>query len=114
MCCCKNRAGGTRLNSPTTRTSTILFDEPANALSAITLDLATRLIRAEQTPEWQSAFSQSGLGSCYARAAIISERIYELAAPIPDGTPSPDRNSLLHEVAVAVTSVREEVGAGCL
>ena len=62
-------------------------------------------------PEWQSAFNQSGRGSSYARASIIGERIYDRAAPIPDLTPSPDRNAFLHEVASMVESVCEEVGA---
>lgn len=88
-----------------------VFDGLANALSAKTLDLATRRVRAERMPEWQSAFNQSGRGSSYARASIIGERIYERAAPIPDVTPSPDRNSFLHEVAAVVESVCAEVGA---
>lgn len=88
-----------------------VFDGLANALSAKTLDLATRRVRAERMPEWQSAFNQSGRGSSFARASIIGERIYERAAPIPDVTPSPDRNSFLHEVAAVVESVCEEVGA---
>lgn len=33
------------------------------------------------------------------------------AAPIPDMTPSPDRNSFLHEVAALVESGCQEVGA---
>ena len=66
-----------------------VFDGLANALSAKTLDLATRRVRAERMPEWQSAFNQSGRGSSYARASIFGERIYERAAPIPDVTPSP-------------------------
>jgi hypothetical protein len=88
-----------------------VFDGLANALSAKTLDLATRRVRAERMPEWQSAFNQSGRGSSYARASIIGERIYERAAPIPDVTPSPDRNSFLHEVAAVVEGVCQEVGA---
>lgn len=88
-----------------------VFDGLANALSAKTLDLATRRVRAERMPEWQSAFNQSGRGSSYARASIIGERIYERAAPIPDVTPSPDRNSFLHEVAAVVESVCDELGA---
>ena len=88
-----------------------VFDGLANALSTKTLDLATRRVRAERMPEWQSAFNQSGRGSSYARASIIGERIYERAAPIPDVTPSPDRNSFLHEVAAVVESVCQEVGA---
>jgi energy-coupling factor transporter ATP-binding protein EcfA2 len=88
-----------------------VFDGLANALSAKTLDLATRRVRAERMLEWQSAFNQSGRGSSYERASIIGKRIYERAAPIPDVTPSPDRNSFLHEVAEVVKSVCEEVGA---
>lgn len=88
-----------------------VFDGLANALSVKTLDLATRRVRAERMLEWQSAFNQSGRGSSYARASIIGERIYERAAPIPDATPSPDRNSFLHEVAAVVESVCQEVGA---
>lgn len=88
-----------------------VFDGLANVLSAKMLDLATRRVRAERMTDWQSAFNQSGRGSSYARASIIGERIYERAAPIPDVTPSPDRNSFLHEVAAVVESVCEEVGA---
>jgi hypothetical protein len=88
-----------------------VFDSIANALSVKTLDLATRRVRAERMPEWQSAFNQSGRGSSYARAAIIGEQIYDRAAPVPDVTPSPDRNSFLHEVAAAVDAVCREAGA---
>jgi len=88
-----------------------VFDGLANALSVKTLDLATRRVRAERMPEWQSAFNQSGRGSSYARASIIGERIYDRAVPIPDVTPSPDRNSFLHEVAAVVESVCAEGGA---
>lgn len=88
-----------------------VFDGLANALSVKILDLATRRVRAERMPEWQSAFNQSGRGSSYARASIIGDLIYERAAPIPDVTPSPDRNSFLHEVAAVVESACEEVGA---
>lgn len=88
-----------------------IFDELANALSAKTLDLATRRVRSERMPEWQSAFNQSGRGSSYARASIIGESIYNRAAPIPDVTPSPDRNSLLHEIAAIVEEVCKEMGA---
>ena len=88
-----------------------VFDELANILSAKILDLATRRVRAERMPEWQSAFNQTGRGSSYARASIIGKQIYERAAPIPDVTPSPDRNSFLHEVAAVVENVCEEAGA---
>lgn len=88
-----------------------VFDSLANALSAKTLDLATRRVRAERMPEWQRAFNQSGRGSSFSRAAIIGEQIYDRAAPIPDVTPSPDRNSFLHEVAGLVDLVCSEGGA---
>ena len=88
-----------------------VFDGLASALSAKTLDLATRRVRAERMPDWQSAFNQSGHGSSFARASIIGERIYERAAPVPDVMPSPDRNSFLHEVAAVLESVCDEVGA---
>jgi energy-coupling factor transporter ATP-binding protein EcfA2 len=88
-----------------------VFDGLAKALSIKILGLATRRVRADRMPEWQSAFNQSGRGSSYARAEIIGERIYKRAAPIPDVTPSPDRNSFLHEVAEMVETVCEEVGA---
>lgn len=87
-----------------------VFDGLANALSAKILDLATRRVRAERMPEWQSAFNQSGRASSYTRASIIGE-IYDRAAPIPDVTPSPDRNSFLHEVAAIVEGVCQEMGA---
>ena len=87
------------------------FDGLANALSAKVLDLATRRVRAERLPDWQTAFNQSGRGSSYLRAAIIGNRIYDRAAPIPDETPSPDRNSFLHEVAALVDEACAEVGA---
>ena len=88
-----------------------VFDELANALSVKMVDLATRRLRGERMPEWQSAFNQSGRGSSYVRASIIGEQIYNRAAPIPDVTPSPDRNSFLHEVAAVVESVCLEMGA---
>lgn len=88
-----------------------VFDELANALSGRLLHLATRRVRVERFAEWQSAFNQSGRGSSYTRASIIGERIYDRAAPVPDLTPSPDRNSFLHDVAAVVESVCQEAGA---
>jgi len=88
-----------------------VFDGLANALSAKTLELATRRVRVDRMSQWQIAFNQSGRGSSFVRASIIGEQIYDRAAPIPDVTPSPDRNSFLHEVAAAVESVCEEGGA---
>jgi len=61
--------------------------------------------------EWQTAFNQAGRGSSFARATIIGEQIYDRAAPIPDVTPSLDRNSFLHEFAALVDRVCTEGGA---
>lgn len=88
-----------------------VFDGLASALSVKMLDLATRRVRAERMPEWQSAFNQSGRGSSYVRASIIGERIYDRAAPIPDVTPSLERNAFLHEVAALVESICADEGA---
>lgn len=79
-----------------------VFDGLANALSAKTLDLVARRVRAERMADWQTAFNQSGRGSSFMRATIIGKQIYDRAAPIPDMTPSPDRNAFLHEVAALV------------
>lgn len=82
-----------------------IFDELANSISAKMLDLATRRVRGDRLTEWQTAYNRSGRGSSYERARIIGEQVYDRAAPIPDVTPSPDRNSFLHEVAAAVENV---------
>jgi len=88
-----------------------VFDGLANALSAKTLDLVARRVRVKRMPDWQTAFNQSGRGSSFTRASIIGNQIYDRAAPIPDMTPSPDRNAFLHEVAALVDSVCAEGGA---
>ena len=88
-----------------------VFDELAEALSEKVQDIATRRVRAERMPEWQSAFNQSGRGSSYVRASIIGERIFDRAAPVPDVIPTLDRNAFLHDVAALVESVCEKMGA---
>lgn len=88
-----------------------VFDGLASTLSAKLLTLATRRVRADRMLEWQSAFNVSGRGSSYDRASIISERIFDRAAPIPDVMPSRERNSFLHEVAAALDEVCEAGGA---
>lgn len=88
-----------------------VFDGLANALSAKVLDLATKRVRAERVTEWQDAYNQAGTGSSFARARIIGGQIYDRAAPVPDVTPSPDRNSFLHDVAAIVEAVCADGGA---
>lgn len=91
-----------------------VFDRLANALSAKTLELAARRIRAERLVEWQSAYGQAGRGASYARAQIIGNQIYSRAAPIPDDTPFPDGNAFLHEVVSLVDEACSAAGATLL
>ena len=88
-----------------------VFDELAEALSEKIEEIATRRVRAERMPEWQTAFNQSGRGSSYSRASIIGERILDRAAPVPDVIPTIERNAFLHEVAAQVGSMCEKMGA---
>lgn len=88
-----------------------VFDELAEALSEKIQDIASRRVRAQRMPEWQTAFNQSGRGSSYVRASIIGERIFDRAAPIPDVIATPDRNAFLREVTALVESVCREMGA---
>jgi hypothetical protein len=61
--------------------------------------------------EWQNAYDKQGKGSSYVRADIIGTRILDPAAPIPDLTPSIDRNQFLREVAEEVKQAADECGA---
>lgn len=75
-----------------------IYDEFSSRLTGQLLDLSSRRVWKEKSDEWQEAYNQSGQGSTFVRAKIIAERICDKAAPIPDLTPSPDRNKFLHEV----------------
>ena len=88
-----------------------VFSTLAESMAKRVLDLSSRRVRTERMISWQTAFGESGRGSSYRRANIIGEQIYQPAAPIPDVTPSPDRNAFLHEVAAAVREACDEVGA---
>lgn len=81
-----------------------IFDKLSRSISIKLLELASRRIWVERSEAWQTAYSQSGLGSTFIRAEIIDESIYRKAAPVPDLTPSPDRNKFLHEVLELVES----------
>ena len=87
-----------------------VIDGLANAISREVTELATRRVRVERQPAWRDAYAQSGSGSTFVRARIISSDVYDRAAPIPTVTPSPDQNSFLHEVAAAVEAVADELG----
>ena len=87
------------------------FDRLADVAAKRMLDIATRRVWHERMPEWQSAFAEHGTGSSFRRARTIGERIVETAAPIPDVTPSPDRNQFLHLVVAEVQEATRESGA---
>ncbi|HRN74476.1 hypothetical protein [Ottowia sp.] len=88
-----------------------VFDTIAEELSRRLIELASRRVRTERLAEWRQAFDESGAGSTYRRANLIAERVYDRAAPIPDVTPSPDRNGFLEDVANAIKQSAEAVGA---
>lgn len=87
------------------------YDALAEAVSRRLRDLASRRVWTERIEGWQEAYDKRGSGSTYARARIIGDNIYEPAAPVPDVTPSPDRNEFLHEVVAEIEAAAAEVGA---
>jgi hypothetical protein len=88
-----------------------IFDTFADAIARRLLVLATRRVWKEKGREWQNAYDKQGKGSTYVRADIIGTRILDPAAPIPDLTPSIDRNQFLREVAEEVKQAADECGA---
>ena len=90
------------------------YDNFADSLNRRIRELSTRRIWQERMDEWVRAYSKSGRGSTFVRAEIIDREIYEVAAPVPDITPSLDRNRFLREVVAAVDEAAIEVGAQLL
>jgi hypothetical protein len=88
-----------------------IFDAIAEDLSRRLLDLASRRVKSERLADWRSAYDESGPRSTFRRAKVIAERAYDLAAPVPDVTPSPDRNAFLQDVATVMRESVELVGA---
>ena len=88
-----------------------IFDAIAEDLSRRLLDLATRRVKSERLCDWRSAYDELGPRSTFRRAKLIAERVYDLAAPVPDVTPSPDRNAFLQDVAAVTRESVELVGA---
>jgi hypothetical protein len=88
-----------------------IYDSIAEDLSRRLIDLASRRVRTERQGEWRTAFDEAGTGSTFRRARLIAEGIYERAAPVPDVTPSPDRNAFLEDVASATRTAVESAGA---
>jgi hypothetical protein len=90
----------------------VIFDALADEVSRRLVELASRRVWKQRLTEWQGAYRLKGSGSTFDRAAIIARDIYERAAPVPDVTPSPDRNEFLREVAEAVEKAATELGVG--
>ena len=88
-----------------------IYDAIAEDLSRRLIDLASRKIKAERLTEWRQAFNESGRWSTFRRASLIAQRVYDRAAPIPDITPSPDRNAFMQDVADAIKGSAEKFGA---
>ncbi len=85
-----------------------IFDTFADRVSRGLRVLTTSRIRKERQGEWQDAYYRRGYGSSFERAHIIANEVFGKAAPIPDVTPSPDRNRFLNEVVKAVGEAAEE------
>ena len=88
-----------------------IFDAIAEDLSPRLLDLASRCVKSERLSEWRNAYDESGPRSTFRRAKLIVERVYGLAAPVPDVTPSPDWNAFLQDVVTVTRESVELVGA---
>lgn len=86
------------------------FDSLADNLAGRLLELCTRRVWRERASQWQVAYDKHGTGSTFVRARIIGDEIYEPAAPVPDVTPSPDRNQFLREVVAEVEDAAKQTG----
>lgn len=89
----------------------LVYDALAENIGKRMMRLATARVWKQRGAEWQSAYGKQGKGSTYVRAHIIGERIYEPAAPVPDVTPSPDRNEFLRQVTAEIEAAADEQGA---
>lgn len=87
-----------------------VIDEFANAVAQEVQTLSSRRVESERRGAWRDAFAQSGTGSTFVRARIISADVYDRAAPVPTVIPSPDQNNFLHEVATVVDTVASKLG----
>ena len=87
------------------------FDAFSDNLGRRLLEVCTRRVWHERAAQWQNAYDKHGTGSTFVRARIIGDEIYERAAPVPDVTPSPDRNQFLREIIAEVEKAAGETGA---
>lgn len=95
-------------SEPTDDDKAAVFDLLVNEIAKQVTELCIRRIKAAHAKEWQQAYTEHGVGSTFRRARIISNDIYERAAPVPSVTPSIDQNSFLHEVSAIVSGVAEQ------
>lgn len=96
---------------PTDDDKQIIFDAIADDLNRRLFNLSLRRVKSERLADWRNAYDESGPRSTFRRAKLIGESIYDLAAPVPDLTPSPDRNAFLQDVAIVTKESVELVGA---
>jgi hypothetical protein len=89
-------------SEPDDETTQEVYSQFMQQLTREARALAERRVWRERMSEWKAAYGLSGGGSTFKRAHLIAEQVYDRAAPIPDDTPSPDRNQFLHEVIAAV------------
>ena len=87
------------------------FNAFADKLGPRLLEICTRRVWNEHSVQWQDAYYKRGTGSTFVRAQIIGDEIYGPAAPVPDATPSPDRNRFLREVVKEVEQAANEANA---
>lgn len=87
-----------------------LYDELAARLSERMLNLAHDRLVSQRTSEWVDAYYRSGKGSTFERAGVIAEKIYAVAAPVPQATPAPHQNEFLHQVIELVRTTVAELG----
>ena len=84
-----------------------VYDGFAETISLRLMIIVAARMRDEAVRDWQRAYNLSGKGSTFTRATVIASDIYDKAAPVPDVTPTPDRNKFLHEVIEVVRTSAE-------
>ncbi|MGH2549452.1 MAG: hypothetical protein ACRDHN_08680, partial [Thermomicrobiales bacterium] len=89
----------------------VAFDTLAENVARRLLTLAIQRVWKGKVEEWQTAYEKHGWGSTFERAEIIGMKIFDPAAPIPDLTPSIDRNQFLRDIAKEVQDAADECGA---
>lgn len=89
----------------------VCFDVFAEYLSRRMLDAYCRRMWHDHARQRQDAYDKRGTGSTFEPAKIISDEVYELTAPVPDVTPSPDHNHFLREITAEVEKAAGETGA---